>query len=45
MAIGRYVGEFVDGATGANSHVYELWNQAQDMWGLTIETAAILMSL
>ncbi|KAJ9654414.1 hypothetical protein H2201_009005 [Coniosporium apollinis] len=33
IAIGRYGEEFVDGATGANDPVRELWNQAQDMWG------------
>ena len=33
IAIGRYKEEFVDGATGANNPVMELWNQAQLMWG------------
>jgi predicted acylesterase/phospholipase RssA len=33
IAIGRYQEEFVDGATGANNPVMELWNQAQVMWG------------
>jgi hypothetical protein len=33
IAIGRYKEEFVDGATGANNPVPELWNQAQLMWG------------
>jgi predicted acylesterase/phospholipase RssA len=33
VAIGRYQEEFVDGATGANNPVWELWNQAQAMWG------------
>ncbi|KAF2191272.1 FabD/lysophospholipase-like protein [Zopfia rhizophila CBS 207.26] len=33
IAIGRYNEEFVDGATGANNPVVELWNQAQLMWG------------
>jgi ankyrin repeat protein len=33
IAIGRYKEEFVDGATGANNPVVELWNQAQLMWG------------
>jgi hypothetical protein len=32
IAIGRYKEEFVDGATGANNPVVELWNQAQLMW-------------
>jgi predicted acylesterase/phospholipase RssA len=34
IAIGRYKEEFVDGATGANNPIVELWNQAQLMWGL-----------
>jgi predicted acylesterase/phospholipase RssA len=33
IAIGRYKEEFVDGATGANNPVVELWNQAQTLWG------------
>ena len=33
IAIGRFKEEFVDGATGANNPVVELWNQAQLMWG------------
>jgi hypothetical protein len=33
IAIGRYHEEFVDGATGANNPVVQLWNQAQLMWG------------
>ena len=33
ITIGRYNEEFVDGATGANNPVVELWNQAQLMWG------------
>jgi hypothetical protein len=33
IAIGRYDEEFVDGATGANNPIMELWNQAQDIWG------------
>lgn len=33
IAIGRYKEEFVDGATGANNPVAELWNQAQLLWG------------
>ncbi|KAH8689905.1 acyl transferase/acyl hydrolase/lysophospholipase [Talaromyces proteolyticus] len=32
IEIGRYKEEFVDGATGANNPVMELWNQAQLMW-------------
>ncbi len=34
IAVGRYGEEFVDGATGANNPVWEVWNQAQLMWGL-----------
>jgi predicted acylesterase/phospholipase RssA len=33
IAIGRYGEEFVDGATGANNPVQEVWNQAQSVWG------------
>ncbi|MCJ1269239.1 hypothetical protein MMC22_009129 [Lobaria immixta] len=33
IAIGRYEEEFVDGATGANNPVWEVWNQAQLIWG------------
>lgn len=33
IAVGRYGEEFVDGATGANNPVMELWNQAQLIWG------------
>ena len=33
IAIGRYEEEFVDGATGANNPVWEVWNQAQAMYG------------
>ena len=29
IAIGRYKEEFVDGATGANNPVWEIWNQVQ----------------
>jgi hypothetical protein len=32
IAIGRFKEEFVDGATGANNPVMELWNEAQLMW-------------
>ncbi|KAF2468373.1 FabD/lysophospholipase-like protein [Lindgomyces ingoldianus] len=34
IAIGRFKEEFVDGATGANNPVMELWNEAQLMWGV-----------
>lgn len=33
IAIGRYEEEFVDGATGVNNPVWEVWNQAQLIWG------------
>ncbi len=33
ITIGRFGEEFVDGATGANNPVWEVWNQAQLMWG------------
>lgn len=33
IAIGRYEEDFVDGATGASNPVWEVWNQAQLMWG------------
>ena len=33
VVIGRFGEEFVDGATGANNPEWEMWNQAQLMWG------------
>jgi predicted acylesterase/phospholipase RssA len=33
IAVGRYGEEFVDGATGANNPVREVWDQAQLAWG------------
>ncbi|RYN53640.1 hypothetical protein AA0117_g13334 [Alternaria alternata] len=33
IAVGRYGEEFVDGATGANNPVREVWDQAQLVWG------------
>ncbi|KAF2726462.1 FabD/lysophospholipase-like protein, partial [Polyplosphaeria fusca] len=33
VAIGRYKENFVDGATGANNPVREVWDQAQLLWG------------
>jgi predicted acylesterase/phospholipase RssA len=33
IAIGRFGEQFVDGATGANNPVRELWDQAQLAWG------------
>lgn len=34
ITIGDFGEGFVDGATGANNPVYEVWNEAQDMWPL-----------
>lgn len=33
IKIGRYKETFVDGATGANNPIWEVWNQAQQVWG------------
>jgi predicted acylesterase/phospholipase RssA len=33
IAVGRFREEFVDGATGANNPVREMWDQAQLVWG------------
>ncbi|KAF2812175.1 FabD/lysophospholipase-like protein [Mytilinidion resinicola] len=33
IAVGRFGEEFLDGGTGANNPVWELWNQAQLIWG------------
>ncbi|KAF2625508.1 FabD/lysophospholipase-like protein [Macroventuria anomochaeta] len=33
IAVGRFGEEFVDGATGANNPVREMWDQAQLAWG------------
>jgi len=33
IAVGRYKEEFTDGGTGANNPVWEVWNQAQMIWG------------
>jgi predicted acylesterase/phospholipase RssA len=33
IAVGKFGEEFVDGATGANNPVRELWDQAQLAWG------------
>lgn len=30
--MGTYKEDFLDGATGANNPVYELWNEAKDTW-------------
>lgn len=30
--LGTYKEDFLDGATGANNPVYELWNEAKDTW-------------
>jgi len=32
ITIGDFGESFIDGATGANNPVYEVWNEAQDMW-------------
>ena len=32
ISIGAVGEEFVDGATGANNPIQELWNEAKDMW-------------
>ncbi|KAF2175261.1 FabD/lysophospholipase-like protein [Zopfia rhizophila CBS 207.26] len=32
ITIGDFKESFVDGATGANNPVYEVWNEAQDIW-------------
>ena len=32
ITIGDFGECFVDGATGANNPVYEVWNEAQDIW-------------
>jgi len=36
IAVGRYEEKFVDGAMGANKPVWEVWNQAQLIWGLEL---------
>lgn len=33
IAVGRYGEEFVDGALGASNPVWEVWNEAQLIWG------------
>ncbi|KAF2008315.1 FabD/lysophospholipase-like protein, partial [Aaosphaeria arxii CBS 175.79] len=33
IAVGRYKEEFLDGGTGANNPIMEVWNQAQLLWG------------
>jgi hypothetical protein len=33
ISVGRFGEEFVDGATGANNPVREVWHQAQLAWG------------
>lgn len=32
ITVGEFGESFVDGATGANNPVYEVWNEAQDVW-------------
>lgn len=38
IAIGRFDEEFIDGATGANNPVREVWDQAQLIWGEPLES-------
>lgn len=33
IAVGRYKEEFIHGGTGANNPIWEMWNQAQAIWG------------
>ena len=33
VAVGRFKEGFVDGGAGANNPIWEVWNQAQTMWG------------
>jgi predicted acylesterase/phospholipase RssA len=37
IEIGRYDEQFVDGATGANNPVREVWDQAELLWGAPLE--------
>lgn len=37
IAIGPFNEVFLDGALGANNPVFELWSQAQDVWGDALE--------
>lgn len=30
--MGTYTEEYLDGATGANNPIFELWNEAKDLW-------------
>ena len=47
LTIGDFQEGFVDGATGANNPVYEVWNEAQDMWpsGLLKDKVKCLVSI
>ncbi|KAK1776530.1 acyl transferase/acyl hydrolase/lysophospholipase [Copromyces sp. CBS 386.78] len=46
IAIGPFGEEFVDGALGNNNPVFQLWSQAQDVWGEHLENRlACLVSI
>ncbi|KAF2203800.1 FabD/lysophospholipase-like protein [Delitschia confertaspora ATCC 74209] len=47
ITIGDFGESFVDGATGANNPVYEVWNEAQDIWpsGLLEDKVKCLVSI
>lgn len=38
IAIGPFDEEFVDGALGANNPIFNLWHQAEDVWGDQLPT-------
>ncbi|KAK3167171.1 hypothetical protein OEA41_010297 [Lepraria neglecta] len=47
ITIGDFNEGFIDGAIGANNPVYELWNEAQDIWpsGLLEDNVRCLVSI
>lgn len=47
IAIGDFQEGFVDGATEANNPVYDVWNEAQDIWpsGSFEESVKCLISI
>jgi predicted acylesterase/phospholipase RssA len=47
ITIGDFEESFIDGATGANNPVYEVWNEAQDVWlsGLLEDKIKCLVSI
>ena len=45
IAIGPFDEEFVDGATGANNPVWEVWDQAQLVWGPIEDKVQCLVSI